>query len=588
MNPLPNISSAKEIALDLETHDPDLKRLGPGGVRNNGFVRSFSVACTGHGGSYPVDIGYGEGYTPEELQHWFKDTFADNTHVVGANLLYDLEWLQTLGINVKGKLYDVQYAEALLDENKHHYNLDALITTHLPGAKNKIAFGFPKDDPRDTLWPMPPPELHERAVWDAESTLLIHHKQAPLLHAQGLSDLYDLECRLMPLMLQMRMGGVRIDVDALDKLEKQVRIDLKTADKHLDYLAGYPISANSNSDLKKLFDREGLTYSWTDADPPNPSFAAPVLEPQDNDICRTVLKVRQLTKMLNTFISGIAEHMYGDRVHCVFHPLKQDEGGTVTGRYSCRHPNLQNQYSRDPVYGRMIRSLFLPEEGEDWLKRDYSQVEFRVLVHYAAACGFASAFPVRDAYHDDPTTDFHAWVADLIKKPRSLAKNINFGLVYGMGYKTFACNAGITVETAKAHFKHYHRTLDFVRCMSDLASNRACKNEYITTLLGRRRRFPVDPEGKPNQYTYKALNALVQGSAADIIKKAMYECHKSGVFDVLKPLLTVHDEVDTSKPRTKEGEEASAEMKHIMENCVSLEVPLLVGTETGPNWWDVK
>ena len=593
MYKLPDLTNDQLVALDLETYDPRLKELGPGGVRGDGYMIGFSVATPTQTAWVPVDTGDGlKGIPVGVVRQWFADTFrSGNKTVVGANFLYDLEWLRAYGIEVNAEYRDVQYAEALLDENKRRYNLESLARKYL--SKNELGEydravreaydkGFAQGDPRGYLWEVP---YADKAIVDTKATLKVYEAQEPLLEAEDLTNLYELECGLVPLLLQMRMKGVRVDVEAMSRLEEHLIAQNKHASGELNKLAGFCVSPGSSKDLDELFRKRGLVAGRTDAD--GLSFDKSVLTEQDDPACDLVLQLRQNTKLLSTFVYGLYDHMHLDRVHCCFHPLKQDGYGTVSGRFSGSHPNLQNQPSRGEN-AKYIRSLFLPEEDCVWMKRDYSQVEYRLLVHYAAIQRYTGAADAKEAYISDRATDFHQWVAKMVGLPRKTAKNINFGLVYGMGVNTFAKNAGISVEAASKHFQAYHGHVPFVRLLSDAVANVAGRRGYIKTLLNRRRRFPRNNDGSENDYTYKALNALIQGTAADVIKKAMHDCYKAGVFNVLTPHLTVHDELDVSVPDTKEGGEASDTMLHIMENCIPLEVPLLVDTETGPNWWDVN
>ena len=247
----------------------------------------------------------------------------------------------------------------------------------------------------------------------------------------------------------------------------------------------------------------------------------------------------------------------------------------------------------------MIRSLFLPEDKCHWGCFDYSQQEPRLVVHYAALHKFPTVYDVIDAYETDSSTDFHQTVADMAKIPRSQAKVINLGLFYGMGKAKLQAELGVSKDKAAELFDQYHAKVPFVKQLMNAASNRAQERGQIRTLLGRLCRFHL---WEPNQfgmhkamlhedalrehgpgirraYTYKALNKLIQGSAADMTKKAMLELYKEGILAHIQ----IHDELDLSV----ESDAQAKKIIEIMENAVSLEVPNKVDYETGKTWGDI-
>lgn len=246
----------------------------------------------------------------------------------------------------------------------------------------------------------------------------------------------------------------------------------------------------------------------------------------------------------------------------------------------------------------------------DWGGADWSQIEYRLLVHYASITPGVDVSQALRMYRDDPRTDFHALAAEISGKSRSVAKNINFGVMYGMGVLKMANSLGVSFNEGKAILQEFHTKSPFLKEMLNTASSRAAARGHIKTMMGRRRRFPQwEYDGtiygseaaaraiaaeRPGRgfprvaMTHKALNALLQGSAADLMKIAMVQMWKAGIFNVLIPHLTVHDEMNVSVPRTKEGEQAFDEMCHIMENCVKLAVPVLVDAKRGLNWSETK
>jgi|TARA_B110000495_G_C22898514_1_gene524253 DNA polymerase I-like protein with 3'-5' exonuclease and polymerase domains len=276
-----------------------------------------------------------------------------------------------------------------------------------------------------------------------------------------------------------------------------------------------------------------------------------------------------------------------------------------------RNPNLQQIPARDPIYGPMIRSLFLPEENEQWAAIDFSQQEPRILVHYAHVYGKTRGIPLEgasefvQAYNEKPETDFHSLVAEMASIPRKQAKTINLGLIYGMGVNKMSEELDIDVDEAKVLVKQYHARVPFVKGLMSGVMNRLndkTSGGALRSLEGRKCRFDswepdtfamnkalpfkeaVAAYGPTTRlkraFTYKALNRLIQASAADMTKKAMVQLHKMGKL----PLLQIHDELAMSVTNLEEAQEIAK----VMENAVLLEVPNVCDIEMGPSWGEAK
>jgi DNA polymerase I-like protein with 3'-5' exonuclease and polymerase domains len=317
-------------------------------------------------------------------------------------------------------------------------------------------------------------------------------------------------------------------------------------------------------------------------------------------VVQHIARAREINKAHTTFIDTILKYSHKGRIHAEINQLRGDNGGTVTGRFSYSNPNLQQIPARNKELGPMIRSLFIPEDGHTWGVFDYSQQEPRLVVHYAVLQNLYGVDDVLDSYNNDPDTDFHTIVADMANIPRSQAKTINLGLFYGMGKNKLQAELGVDKETSDDLFKQYHDRVPFVKQLMDNVMQRSQQRGQIRTLLGRLCRFhlwepnmfgmhkalPHDAAllehgaGIRRAYTYKALNKLIQGSAADMTKKAMIELYKEGII----PHIQVHDELDIS---IKDPAHAN-KIKEIMENAVRLEIPNKVDYESGPNWGNIK
>jgi DNA polymerase I-like protein with 3'-5' exonuclease and polymerase domains len=322
----------------------------------------------------------------------------------------------------------------------------------------------------------------------------------------------------------------------------------------------------------------------------NPRFDKKTLSRYDNPLATKILECRHIKTLLSLFIHPYPELMVDDRLHCQFNQLKSDNYGTVSGRFSSSNPNLQQVSAKKEedivestssiLNGQVIRKLFLPEEGCKWIKYDWSQIEYRLIAHYAIGEG---ADLIRKRYTEDANTDYHDEMGKLTGiEDRKIVKTLNFGAAYGMGIEKMSETYGWNLEEAKAIYYMYHSRVPFVKETSNRVALKAKKMGFIKTILGRRAHL------KSSSKAYVMFNRLIQGSAADLMKLAMVQGYKSGIFNTLYPHLTVHDEMDISEPEIKEGREASKEFKNIMENCVKLKVPIIAEMEIGENWGELE
>ena len=618
---LPKLSNCGVVAIDTETYDPDLRKKGAGWATGNGKLIGISVASSTVAPTYlPVLEHYGVGYPMELLRRWAKrELCVEGQITVGANLMYDLGWLQFCGVNIPPPYYDVQWADVIINENLSSYKLDSIAERRLGENKasdeliNWVRENLGKaaaKNPYEHIHAVPVDIVSRYAEQDAALPLAIREHQKFDIEDQDLGYVVDLEHRLIPLLIAMRMKGVRIDTEQLRKVEDFFNASLEDSMKVLTGLAGGEVNVDAPTQLVPLFEKAGLEYKRTATG--RPSFSAAALASIDHPITKAILTVRKYGKMKGTFIDGYMAQTHNGRLHAEFHPLRSDDFGTVSGRFSSSRPNLQNIPARDKTLAPKIRSLFIPEEGELWGASDWSQVEYRVMLCFAK--GYEAEY-ARNMFITDPTTDFHQMVADMVGIERSPAKTINFGILYGMGVAALRAALGISEEEAAVIMETYHRQAPYVKELSDKVTRLATTHGYVTSLSGRRHRFDkwemwgsdtkFDTRDAAVAYakerglgfprragTHTALNRKVQGSAADIMKEAMVVCWEAGVFDTLTPLITVHDEMDVSVPRTKEGAEAFDEMCATMERVgfdkYDLPVPLKVDASTGNNWAEAK
>jgi DNA polymerase I-like protein with 3'-5' exonuclease and polymerase domains len=627
----PRLDNVRIIGLDTETKDPDLETKGPGFRRGDAHVVGITVATDDRSWYFPMrhEVRPEENLNPENVLAWAKDQLErPGILKVGANLIYDLDALSNEGIQVEGPFYDVQNAEALIDENRLQYNLDSLSQERLGRSKESSVLAqwvwdsYGDKNYRANIWRSPPCLVGHYGEQDGRLPLLVRQQQLTDLDADDLLDLNDMEQKLIPMLLAMRLRGVRVDIPKFQKLDDQLTLEIQDKQFQLNKLAGCEVDVDAAATIAQAFDTLGITYPLT-AKTKKPSFVKEWLENHPAEVARRITQLRTLMKFQSTFVRGYVLNLnVNGYVHCLFNQLRSDDYGTVSGRFSSSLPNLQNIPARDSVWGPLIRSGFIPDPDCEWVRFDWSQIEFRCVAHYGRG---PSAEEIRRRYQQDPTVNFHKMVAEMVWKERAethykAAKNINFGLVYGMGEALLANNTGMTLEEAKPIFAEYHSKMPFIKAADNSlykeAQRVASERGFIKTLLGRRRRFHLwEPmwQGRDNDsdntrralryeaaksewgprirraFTHKALNGVMQGTAADMMKSAMVAFWESGAASVLgAPMLTVHDELDFSKPPGREADEAVKEVKYIMENTVKLNVPVIADLETGPNWGELK
>jgi len=606
-----NLSAAKELTIDTETYDPDLRNTGPG-VRREGYMVGISIATEDD--AFYLPMRHDRSYDPngvslprEHVIAWCKDNLCrPNIPKIFANAIYDLDYLAEAGVDIPGPYLDIQIAEPLIDENQRSFSLDNQGLKYLDIGKEKSAMedwanaSYGKErDQRKNIYRIPPQLVAPYAIADVTMPRQIIKKQQRIIEEQELGRVWDIETRLIPLMLAMRRRGVRVDYQHAQLAQEELSARVAGMRREM----GIQDIWNA-AQVAAMCDRAGIEYPLT-AKTKKPSFVALWLENHGDPRLRMLAQARKLDKTVNTFIEGaVLGNAINGRIHTQFHQLKSDANGAVSGRFSSSCPNLQNIPSRDEEIGPLMRSMFIPDEEEVWYSDDWSQIEFRELVHY----GFGdSARATQQAYRDDPKTDFHDYVSQITGIDRKPAKNINFGLGYGMGKAKLARELNRTLAEAEAISNTYHERLPFIRQLMKKVAAVAENRGYIKTYKGRRRRFDrweprgYNPDITPLSYDaaveawgkhkikrafgYTGLNALMQGSAADLMKKAMVDIWESGACDILgAPLITVHDELNWSVPRTRAAIRAHRETVHLMRNVADLKVPLLVSSDHGKDW----
>ena len=599
---LPDLTDADQIAVDLETRDPNLLNKGPGWATGDGYIIGIAVATSDWQGYFPIRHDNGSNLDRDLILRWLKKQLATNSNKVFHNAMYDVGWLRREGVEIQGAIKDTLIAAPLLDENRFSYSLNALAKTYIASSKNeRVLQEAAREwgvDAKSEMWKLPAMYVGPYAEQDARATLDLWKALSTEILKTDLQYILDLELSLLPTLINMRWKGIRVDLEKaatiqsdLEKREKQILHKIKK-----EYNRDVEIW-NSRS-IGELFDKAKIEYDLTEKTKA-PKIDRSFLENHPHELPKLILEAREFNKANTTFINSILRYQHKGRIHAEIHSLRSDQGGTVSGRFSYSNPNLQQIPARHKILGPMIRSIFVPEKDEKWISIDYSQQEPRLVVHYASLLKLPKVDDVVDEYKKGEA-DFHSIVAEMANIPRRQAKDINLGLFYSMGERKLAEQLNIPLEEAQEMFQKYHSRVPFVKMLSDYCRNRASTKGYIRTLLGRKCRFDLwEPRqfgtGKignlekaqaefgpsiKRAFTHKALNRLIQGSAADQTKAAMRTLAEEGFL----PLLQVHDELCFSSSDPDEIKKIA----EIMESCISLEIPSKVDIEYGDSWGTAK
>ena len=602
----PNLSNAKEIAIDLETCDPHMESFGPGWPRNDGFIVGYAVAVEGWSGYYPVAHQGGGNLDKRLVERWVKDVCQTQADKIMHNAAYDLGWLRASGFEVNGTIYDTMLAAPLLDENRFSFSLNALGFDYLKEIKSEQGLKQAAADfgvhPKKELWKLPAMYVGDYAEQDAALTLKLWQAFKTKMRIDDVESIFKLETEVFPVLFNMTYNGIRFDRIKCGMVIDQLIVREQQIHKELRSLCGNTVDIWAAGSIAHAFDKLGVQYGKTAAGAP--SFTKGFLDSCDHPVAKLIVEARETNKTHSTFLQPYMDFSKKTgRIHPHVNQMRSDDGGTVTGRLSMSQPNLQQVPARHEIIGPMVRGLFLPEMGELWASNDFSSQEPRLLVHYASLLNLPGAETMVDAYNNDPNTDFHQMVADMAGIKRKAAKTIGLGLMYGMGKNKLAGQLDLSLDEASELIDTFHKKVPFLKGTVNSVMKRIdhpASGGAIRTLLGRKCRFPLwEPmewgvnKALPHEQaiieygsrikragTYKGLNRLIQGSAADQTKAAMVALAKNG----FTPILQVHDEVALSV-KSRDEAQAAAE---IMAKAANMVVPSRCDVEVGPSWGEAK
>jgi DNA polymerase I-like protein with 3'-5' exonuclease and polymerase domains len=604
----------KRMAVDTEGRDDGLTAgRGSSWPTRGGFICGVSVAWR-EGKEIkrfyaPTRHPESECFNPDMVKRWIADHAATGIEMIFHHGSHDMGWMTTTWDMdfSNARVTDTQAMATLVDENMFSYSLDRLCAWRKVKGKNedelKLALG---KSGKGNIWRLPAKQVGPYAEQDAVSTLELAESLDKEILDQGLGEALQLENDLMPLVLEMRRRGIAIDTA---KTEYRRGWILKERDRILSRLArklGRPSltieECRSPIKLARIFADEGVEVPYRTAKTGKPSFQAVWMRKHPHFLPRFIARAEQLTEMADKFLKNfILEYEENGRIHASINQFRSEEGGTRSSRFSYADPPLQQAPHRDERWSRAFRGVFLPEAGEQWLSTDYSQQEYRLIVHYAATMNLAKANLAAEQYAKDPDTDFHALVAKWTGLPRKPAKDTNFAKAYGAGIARFAEMIGSSEERAKEIMAQYDAEMPFVAQLNRYCTKLAGDRGFIKLIDGARSHFdawePRDgfqgampsfgaAKGKwPNTplrraHTHKALNRLIQGSAARQTKMWMRACGREGFV----PLIQMHDELCFSITSPEQAER----IRQIGCEVIQLRVPMKIDTAIGTNWGDAE
>jgi DNA polymerase I-like protein with 3'-5' exonuclease and polymerase domains len=603
----PDLKGYKYIAIDLETKDPDLKSRGSGAIIGNGNIVGIAVAVEGWSAYYPIAHEGGGNLDKDKVLNWIKQVCANDNVKIFHNAMYDVCWLRAAGVQINGHIVDTMVMSSLIDENRLSYTLNSISFEYLGEVKDEKALTEAAQswgiDPKSEMYKLPAMYVGNYAEKDAKLTLELFKVLSREMQKQNLQNIFDIETQLFPCLTDMKFKGVRVDVEKARLLKQKLTSQEQEILLKIKQETGIEPQIWAARSIATVFDKLGLHYERTEKSSA-PSFTKNFLQEHKHPIVQMIAKAREINKAHTTFIDTILKFTHKGRIHADINPIRSDQGGTVTGRFSYANPNLQQIPARNKELGPMIRSLFLPEIDHKWGCFDYSQQEPRLVVHYAATtepiCFDESVTKIVEEFKND-SVDFHKTVAIMAGISRDQAKTINLGLFYGMGKAKLQAELGLnTKEETEVLFNQYHNNVPFVKELMNKTSQFAQTSGSIGTLLGRRCRFnkwepatfgmhtAMSFEEAERTYgrgrirramTYKALNKLIQGSAADMTKKAMLDLYREGII----PHIQIHDELDISVIDDNQAKK----IVEIMEGAVTLAIPNKVDYESGETWGDI-
>ena len=502
------------------------------------------------------------------------DLIMGHDLLIGHNLKFDLHMLIQAGVPwelLKSKqFYCTQIAEAILNEHRKSYSLDALGQDYFEIPKIDIVsqirehFGtkqLAKRKAMGRISEMPFAFVKKYCLRDCQITELLY-----ITNCDKIKDfsIFNLEMEVMKHLIEVERRGIPIDQSKLDSAKDFYASEIEKLETDVQVNVSSPI------EMADKFKELGI-FIKINPETGRPMFGKDILKSIDHPFAQKVLRLRQLRKIKEGFLSGMVDQMVGKSLYTNFHQARSDEYGTISGRLSSSEPNMQQVPKRSGEAFEIIRSLYVAPEGKTWLCGDWSQFEFRMFAHYS------QDEKLYNAYRENPDIDYHQLVADMAGIDRRTAKTINLGLSFGMGESRLAKELGRSLEDSKLLFEKYHSKFPSVKEFLKLATAIGAKRGHVQTILGRHIRFPE------SKLAYKAGALIFQGGAADIMKKKIIELNSN----IEGLVLIVHDEFNFIV--SNENKERDLKLfKQIMQDVPELNIPVRADVGYGQNWWEAS
>ncbi len=584
-----DLKNSKWLSFDTETTDVDPNRANLVGI---------SLATEPTKGYYiPIGHKTGENQLPiEKIVNAIRPFMEDSkVNKVGHNLKYDGMMLSKYGIEVHPYIFDTMIAAWVVEPGTFNYGLKDLADQELNIQMTRIEELIGSGKSQKNMADVPASDVAGYAAADAAIPLALMPKLHQQLEKNNLLKVFDeIEMPLIPVLAKMELAGIALDKEFFTKMEDELAERLVEIESEVHKLVGYTFNINSTQQLSKaLFETLGLespTKKKTASG--HYSTNAAVLEELQGEhkVVDLLLEYRELSKLQSTYVKSLPEQINPEtgRIHTSF-----SQTGAVTGRLSSSNPNLQNIPTRTEL-GRKVRNGFIADPGCGLLAVDYSQVELRIVAHMSQDEAMLSAFKAGQDIHSTTAAAIYEIPLDQVsKEQRRHAKAINFGLIYGMSPFGLSRTTGLTLSEAENFVKAYFKRFPSVKEYLDGLKKMAMQQGYVETLLGRRRYFPnlstTTNVNLRNREEREAINAPIQGTAADILKIAMIKLASALQKSQLKAkiLLQVHDELLLEVPEN-EHEETTKLVQSIMENAYQLSIPLSTEARWGKNWGSLE
>ena len=526
----------------------------------------------------------------QKIVNIFKPLFEDEKAIkVGQNIKYDMIVLANYGVTIKGKLFDTMIAHYVLQPELHH-GMDYLAEVYLKYDTIKIeeligAKGKNQRNMRD----LSPTDIYKYACEDADVTLKLKNILEKELETNNVKELFEeIEMPLVPVLAYMERNGVRIDTDALKETSKHFTVRMREIEEEIYQLAGMEFNVSSPKQVGEiLFDRLKIVEKAKKTKTGQYVTSEEVLESLKgkHQIVEKILDYRGLKKLLSTYIDSLPEliNPKTGRIHTSF-----NQTVTATGRLSSSNPNLQNIPIRNED-GKEIRKAFIPDDGCEFFSADYSQIELRIMAHLSGDENMIEAFREEQDIHAATAAKIYKTdISQVTREQRSKAKTANFGIIYGISVFGLAERLNVDRKEAKELIDGYFENYPKVKAYMDESIKVARDKGYIETIFKRKRYLPDINSRNAVVRGYaerNAINAPIQGSAADIIKVAMARIYKRFMEEGLKSkmILQVHDELNFSVLR-EEKEKVQQIVISEMEAAYKMKVPLLADCGWGKNW----